>query len=76
ALEAELKRAPAERAREAEAVAARLARLTAALEAGDAEMADAGGRALERAAEALADARPGIPAAARQITAATRRIMN
>ncbi|WP_374687980.1 caspase domain-containing protein, partial [Promineifilum sp.] len=46
ALEAELKRAPAERAREAEAVAARLARLTAALEAGDAEMADAGGRAL------------------------------
>lgn len=75
ALEAELDRVPAERAAEAEAVAGRLAKLTAAVESGDGEMADIGGRALERAAEALADARPGLPAAARQITAAVRRLL-
>ena len=73
ALEAELQRVPAERAREAEAVAGRLAKVTAAVAEGDGELADIGGRALERAADALGDVRPGLPAAARQITAAVRR---
>jgi len=73
ALEAELRRVPAERAAEAEAVAARLAKVTAAVAEGDGELADIGGRALERAADALGDVRPGLPAAARQITAAVRR---
>lgn len=75
ALETELGRVPAERAKEAEAVAGRLAKVTAAAADGDGEMADINGRALERAAEALADARPGLPAAARQITAAVRRVL-
>jgi len=73
ALEAELQRVPAERAAEAEAVAARLAKVTAAVAEGDGELADIGGRALERAADTLGDVRPGLPAAARQITAAVRR---
>ncbi len=73
ALEAELRRVPAERAAEAEAVAGRLAKVTAAVAEGDGELADIGGRALERAADALGDVRPGLPAAARQITAAVRR---
>jgi len=75
ALEAELGHVPAERAREAETVAARLAKVSAAVAEGDGEMTDAGGRALERAADALADARPGLPAAARQITAAIHRLL-
>ena len=75
ALEAELGRVPAERAKEAEAVAGRLAKVTDAVAEGDGEMADLNGRALERAADALGDARPGLPAAARQITAAIRRVL-
>ena len=75
ALEAELGRVPAERAKEAEAVAGRLAKLAAAAAEGDGEMADINGRALERAADALDDARPALPAAARQITAAVRRLL-
>ncbi len=66
---------PAERAKEAEAVAGRLAKVTDAVAEGDGEMADLNGRALERAADALGDARPGLPAAARQITAAIRRVL-
>ena len=46
-----------------------------ALADSDAELADIGGAALERAADALGDARPGIPAIARQITAAVRGLM-
>jgi len=75
ALETELGRVPAERAKEAEAVAGRLAKLTAAAAEGDGEMAGINGRALERAAEALADARPALPAAAHQLTAAIRRLL-
>ena len=75
ALEAELGGVPAERAKEAEAVAGRLAKLTAAATEGDGELADINSRALERAADALGDARPALPAAARQITAAVRRLL-
>ena len=75
ALEAELGRVPAERAKEAEAVAGRLAKVTAAVEGGDGEMADINGRALERAADALGDARPNLPPAARQFTAAIHRLL-
>ncbi len=75
ALEAELGRVPAERAKEAEAVAGRLAKVTAAAAEGDGEMAGINSRALERAADALADARPALPPAARQITAAVRRLL-
>ncbi len=75
ALEAELAGVPAGRGKEAEAVAGRLAKVTAAVAEGDGEMADLNGRALERAADALGDARPGLPAAARQITAAVRRVL-
>jgi hypothetical protein len=71
-LGAEIERLPASRAAEAEGLAARLARVTNALADGDAELADIGGAALERAADALGDARPAIPAVARQITAAIR----
>ena len=75
ALEVELQRLPAARAAEGEAVAGRLAKVSAAVAEGDGEMADINGRALERAAAALADARPGLPAAARQFTAAVRRML-
>ncbi|MBP6789317.1 MAG: caspase family protein [Candidatus Promineofilum sp.] len=75
ALEAELGRVPAERAKEAEAVAGRLAKLTAAAAEGDGEMADINGRALERAADALGDIRAALPATARQLTAAVRRVL-
>jgi hypothetical protein len=75
ALEAEMERLPAARAAEAEALAGRLAKVTKALEAGDDELVEIGCGALERAAEALADARPGIPAAALQVTAAIRRLV-
>jgi hypothetical protein len=75
ALEVELGGVPAERAKEAEAVAGRLAKVTAAAAEGDAEMADINSRALERAAEALGDARPALPAAARQLTAAIHRLL-
>ena len=71
-LGAEIERLPASRAAEAEGLAARLARVTNALADGDAELADIGGAALERAADALGDARPAIPAVARKITAAIR----
>jgi hypothetical protein len=73
-LGAEIERLPAERKTEAEALAARLAKVTRALEAGDVELAEIGGAALERAAESLAGARPGIPAAVRQITAPVSRL--
>ena len=73
ALAAELQRVPAGRAGEAEAVAARLTTVSAALAEGDGELADISARALERAADALGDARPGVPAAARQLTAAVRK---
>jgi hypothetical protein len=75
ALQAEIEQLPANRANEAEALAGRLARVTAALAEGDGELAAVGGGALERAADALGDARPGIPAVARQITAAVRRLV-
>jgi hypothetical protein len=74
ALEAEIARLPAGRAAEAEALAGRLAKVTQALQAGDGELVDIGCGALQRAADALADARPGIPAVARQVTAAIRRL--
>jgi hypothetical protein len=70
-----LGRVPAERAKEAEAVAGRLAKVTAAVADGDGEMAGIDGRALERAADALGDARPLLPAAARQLTAAIHRLL-
>ncbi len=72
ALQAEIEQLPGGRAAEAEALAARLARMTNALSDGDAELAGVGGAALERAAGALGDARPAIPAVARRITAAIR----
>ena len=62
------------RAAEAEAVAGRLAKVSAAVAEGDGELADIGSRALERAADGLGDARPGLPAAARQFTAAVRKL--
>ena len=71
-LQAEIEALPAGRAAEAEALASRLARLTNALADGDADLVDIGGAALERAAASLGDARPAIPAVARQITAAIR----
>ena len=73
-LQAEIERLPVERAGEAEAVTARLTKVTRALADGDGELAAIGGGALERAADTLGDARPGIPATARQITAAVRRL--
>jgi hypothetical protein len=75
ALQAEIERLPAERADEAKLLAGRLGKMTAALADGDAELAAIGGASLERAADALGNARPGIPAAARQITAALRRLV-
>jgi hypothetical protein len=74
ALEAEMARLPAGRAAEAETLAARLLRVTQALEDDDGDLVDIGCGALERAADALADARPGLPAAARQVTTAIRRL--
>ena len=73
ALEVELRQVPPERAGAAEALAARLARVTDAVESGDGELADIASRALERAAAVLADVRPAIPAVVRQLTAALRR---
>ena len=72
ALQAEIEQLPGGRAAEAEALAARLARMTNALRDGDAELAGVGSAALERAADALGDARPAIPAVVRRITAAIR----
>lgn len=72
ALGAEIEQLPGGRAAEAEALASRLARVTNALADGDVDLADIGGAALERAADALGDARPSIPAVTRQITAAIR----
>jgi len=72
ALQAEIEQLPGGRAAEAEALAARLARMTNALSDGDAELAGVGGAALERAADSLGDVRPAIPAVARRITAAIR----
>lgn len=54
ALEAELRRVPPQRMTEAANVTGRLARFMAAVESGDSEMAAMTGRALERAAGALA----------------------
>ena len=75
ALGAEIEALPGGRAAEAEALASRLARLTNALADGDADLVDIGGAALERAAASLGDARPAIPAVARQITGAIRGMM-
>ena len=69
-LEAELRRVPPQRMTEAANVTGRLARFMAAVESGDSEMAAMTGRALERAAGALADACPGLPPAVDQLTAA------
>lgn len=71
-LQAELERVPIDQAAAAEQVAARLARLGGALADGDMELAAVGCAGLERAAGALGATRPGIPAAARQLTAAIR----
>ncbi len=71
-LQAELERVPAGQAAAAEQVAARLARLGGALAEGDTELAAVGCAGLERAADALGAARPGVPAVARQLTAAIR----
>lgn len=73
-LQAEMAQLPAGRIQEAKLLATRLEKVSKALSGGDAELAVVGGSALERAADALADARPGIPAAARRITAAIRRL--
>ncbi len=74
ALEAEIACLPAGRAAEAEALASRLVKVTQALEDGDGDLAGIGCDALERAAERLAGERPGVPAAARQVTAAIRKL--
>ncbi|MCA9867681.1 MAG: caspase family protein [Anaerolineales bacterium] len=74
-LQAEIEQLSGDHAAAAEALTARLERVTNALADSDAELADIGGAALERAADALGDARPGIPAIARQITAAVRGLM-
>ena len=60
-LQAEIERLPVERAGEAEAVTTRLAKMTKALADGNGELATIGGGALERAADALADAETGHP---------------
>jgi hypothetical protein len=73
-LQAELERVPAGQETAAEQVAARLARLGGALADGDAELVAVGCAGLERAADALGDTRPGVPTAARQVTAAIRAI--
>ena len=74
-LQAEIEQLPEGQAAAAETLTARLERVTKALADGDAELVDIGGAALERAADALGDTRPGIPAVARQITAAIRGMM-
>jgi hypothetical protein len=74
-LQAEIEQLSEGQAAAAEALTARLERVTKALADGDAELVDIGGAALERAADALGDTRPGIPAVARQITAAIRGMM-
>ena len=73
-LQAELERVPAGQAAAAEQLAARLARLGGALADGDVELTAVDCAGLERAADALGATRPGIPAAARQLTAAIRRL--
>ena len=73
-LQAELEHIPVDQAATAEQVAARLARLGGALADGDVELAAVGCAGLERAADALDAVRPGVPAAARQLTAAIRRL--
>lgn len=75
ALQAEIEAVPPQRATEAEAIAGRLARVTDALAEGDGALVDISSAALERAADSLTDVRPGIPAAARQVTAAMRRML-
>lgn len=72
ALQAEIERLPASQSGEAEALTARLAKVAAALQAGDNDLAEVGSGALERAAERLAVERPGLAAAVRHITAAVR----
>lgn len=74
ALQAEIERLPAGRAGEAEALADRLRRVTAALADGDQDLVEINGRALERAAGALGGERPAIPAVARRIIDAISRM--
>lgn len=75
ALQAELEQLPGERVADGESIAARLQRVTAALADGDADLVAVNSAALERAAGALGDVRPGIPAVARQIVAVVRGMM-
>lgn len=75
ALQAEIERLPAGRAGEAEALADRMRRVTAALTDGDPDLVEINSRALERAADALGGARPAIPAVTRRITASIRRMI-
>lgn len=75
ALQAEIEAVPPGRAAEAEALAARLRGMTDALTEGDGDLVAVSGAALERAATPLADVRPGIPVAVREITAAMRRMV-
>lgn len=76
ALQAEIVAVPPTRAAEAEALAARLERMTAALAEGDTALVGISGAALERAAAPLADVRPGISVVVGQITAAMRRMLD
>jgi hypothetical protein len=74
-LQQELEQLPADRAKEAETVVGRLKRVTTALESGDDELVGINSDALVRASYGLGDIRPGIPAVARQISAALNRLM-
>ncbi|MFO7664419.1 MAG: caspase family protein [Chloroflexota bacterium] len=74
-LQQELEQLPADRAKEADIVVGRLRRATTALESGDDELVDINSDALVRASYGLGDIRPGIPAVARQISAALSRLV-
>ena len=74
-LRGELEQVGPDEAKQAETVARKLADVTAALAEGDDEMAPIHGRAFERAAAALAGARPAVPTLARQINALIARQM-
>ena len=70
ALQIELQAAAGDQAAEARTAGRQLAAAAAALAEGDAELVAIHGRALQRAASALGDRRPAIPALARQLAAA------
>lgn len=71
-LQAEIGRLPAAYVETANLLVSRLDKVSRALTEDDAELAVVSGLGLVRAADALGDVRPGIPAAARQIAAALR----